>query len=267
MAAPMTYDVILYDKGNPDKKLKYPLCGETSVCWFRLAGYFDDLNCEELDRPVLDSLVYSFNLEHCSLGLIEQMFDHFFGKCEYDVLYEVTKLKEKINDCTHQVFMTGFGDMPRGLFMNKMFMIRNLIRDEASTKVFYALLDAKVPFPVAAYLGGGMEMFEPFGGSPYIGIKEYAGYLNNRNHTFAASIRNMASNVYCEQRSSPWADGWGYNKTYNETEIIDTTAYYTEGDCLPLYWDSSKLWEMSAEEFTELVRLICQNDELTVTFD
>ncbi|MGL4352772.1 MAG: hypothetical protein ACRCTP_02305 [Aeromonas popoffii] len=276
MAAPMTYDVILREQGNPKDMLKYPLADTQSVCFFRLSYGFEDVDDEWVENarcPVLDSLVYYFNEDLMKADEVKAVMSCLFDNCEYGVQWEVSPC-EVINDCDHQMFLTGFDAMPRGLFMNKMFCIRNLIRDEESFNAHKALLEGGVPLNIAAYLGGALETKTSWNGDQYTCIKEYAGYINPGEGAFAQIIRGMSSNIYCEQESPPWDDGYGYNHRKDNgrlpdgswapmaTQICSSVAKY-QGDNLPTNWDNGSLYEMSDAQVTTLIRFICNNDELT----
>lgn len=283
MAQPMMYDVILYEKEDPENKLIYPLDGWESVCFFRLAYGLEEVENDWLyelgGTPVLDSLVYKFDEENVSLEVVQQIMSSLFDNCEYNVQWEVTRLAdpEEHFGRTCQMFLTGFGDMPRGLFMNKMFCVRNIIRDNQSAEAFQGFLDGGVPLNIAAYLGGALEITRGFDRISRGRLKEYAGYVEYQTPHFAQMIRHMANNVYCEQKSPPWKEGWGYNHLRAEdnvkdengmwpprqAQISDSIMFYDSGDGLPPNWDWDDMWAMSVEQLTELAQFICESTDVS----
>lgn len=275
MGAEMTYDVILRERDNPEKKLKYPLEDLQSVCFYRISRDFEEIEDEWLDEaicPVLDSLVYYFNEDLLKADEVKSIMSILFDNCEYGVLWEVTPC-DVINDCDHQIFLTGFGSMPRGLFMNKMFCIRNLIRDKPSLLAYQALMKGGVPQNIAAYLGGALEVIYCWDGLVKTQLKDYAGYIGYKGGPLASIVRGMATNNYCEQESLPWNDGWGYNYLKEQTEpdgsykalpteICDAVSKY-QGDDLPESMSWSDLNSATDAQMTTLIRFICNNDEVS----
>lgn len=279
MAAPMTYDFILRDKDDPGHRMEWPLGGAESVCWYRLGQRMDDLDGEEWDdhgikTPVLDTLIYDFDTDFLGIDEVRQVMGVLFDTCQYGVEYVITK-----NTAGHpyRMTLTKLDDIPRGLFMHKMFVIRNLIRDSQSTQAFRCLLAGGVPFNIAAYFGAGLEMSPRFGGKVVCMIKDYAGFLHYKNSHFAHAVRSMANNIYCEQKSLPWKEGWGYNHLLGDgkdengrylplpQEIEGAAKSYTEGDHLPESWDiNNNFYDMDSELLTKLMRLICQDDNINI---
>ena len=276
MASPMTYDVILREKDNPTKQLRYPLNGMDSVCFFRISHHFEDIEDEWVEHavcPVLDSLVYYFSEDYLKADEVKAIMICLFDNCGYDVQWEVSPC-EVINDCDHQMFLTGFGEMPRGLFMNKMFCIRNLIRDKASFLAYKAMIEGGVPLNIAAYFGGALEVCQGWQSRQYTGLKDYAGYIEYNKGDLVSIVRGMANNIYCEQDSLPWNEGWGYNCMVGgsqdeegnwkpiPTEITGAVAKY-QGIALPEGMTKRDVFDMSDETVQTLLRFICNNDKVT----
>lgn len=278
MAEPMVYDVILRDKDKPDVKLEWPLGGEESVCWYRIGQALEEFDWDGMGikTPVLEELTYDFDTDLMSVENVEKAMKVLFDNCKYNVQWDIEK---QTVGKAYRMRLLGFEDMPRGLFMNKMFCIRNLIRDAQSFEAFEALLEGGVPFNIAAYFGAGLEKSTRFGGVTVCYIKDYAGFIDYRTKHFAHAIRSMANNSYCEQKSLPWGEGWGYNYLAGDgkgddgrylplpQEITDSLHYYTEGDHLPEGWTpNNELYDLDEDRLTTLMRLICQDENIIIKF-
>lgn len=278
MAAPMTYDVIIRDKDSPHVRLEWPLDGETSVCFYRLGQRMDDLEDNNWDEvgiktPVLDTLSYNFDTDLMSIDEVRQVMGVLFDTCPYGVEYVIGERTNGQGGC---MTLTKLDDIPRGLFMHKMFVIRNLIRDSQSTQAFRCLLAGGVPFNIAAYFGAGLEVSTRFGGKVVCMIKDYAGFLRYNNIHFAHAVRSMANNIYCEQKSLPWSEGWGYNHLPGDgkdenggylplpQEIEGAARFYTEGDHVPKGWKTDHFYEMDNDKLSDLMRLICQDENINI---
>lgn len=159
----------------------------------------------------------------------KQLITHFFTTGEqYGIQFEfgetytddplVTKkengdLYDGKNPWTPVIF-TNLGDYPRSLFMNKLFMIRNLGRYPHHYIVYKKMVEAGIPFPVAAYLGANFAPNGGLVGNGYRLITYAESIWSNRT---IAEIRNAA---YCrhdlmDHKGKPWKLRGGYNNVCN----------------------------------------------------
>lgn len=110
---------------------------------------------------------------------------------------------------------------PRDLFMNKLFMIRNLNRYPQSYCLFKKMSAVGVPFRYAMALSSTLERSSTFNGRSYIFFRGYARLLNPHVAT-VADLRNAANNKSLGDGGQPWikcGNGYGYGKDQIEGSI------------------------------------------------
>lgn len=148
---------------------------------------------------------------------VREMIGHFYPEDQREgMTIEFIGVSE-ITDVPREVVrFSNMGEYPRGLFMAKLFTIRNLNRYCESYLMYQKLLKVGVPKKFAVVMGANIHSMKNFRGDDIYTMRDYARTINAFNHTMA-DWRNHAENAHLGQLGYKWGDGkydarGGYNR-------------------------------------------------------
>lgn len=155
---------------------------------------------------------------------VKAMVHHFFREDQLMGMTVEFIGASEITDVPREVVrFSNMGGYPRGLFMAKLFTIRNLNRYCESYHMYLKLLKAGVPQMFAVVMGATLHQQKDFRGDVKYVVRDYARTINHALHTMA-DWRNQAENNHLGQLGFEWGDTseaarGGYNfKTYDGAE-------------------------------------------------
>ena len=164
---------------------------------------------------------------------VKEMVHYFFGEdqrlgmtIEFIGVSEVTDVPREV------VRFSNMGEYPRGLFVAKLFTIRNLNRYCESYKMYTKLLKVGVPKMYAVVMASTLHEQKNFRGDVFYVMREYARSMNPTVHTMA-DWRNQAKSINVGKLGYPWGDPQhdargGYNfRTFNQAEEAFHRLGYT----------------------------------------
>ena len=137
---------------------------------------------------------------------VREMIGHFFKEDDlHGMTIEFIGASEVTDVPREVVRFSNMGEYPRGLFMAKLFTIRNLNRYCESYKMYLKLLKAGVPKMFAVVMGANIHEQLSFRGEVKYVLRDYARTINQTTHTMA-DWRNHAENSHLGQLGYNWGD-------------------------------------------------------------
>lgn len=184
---------------------------------------------------------------------VQEMIGHFFREDQLMGMTVEFIGASEITDVPREVVrFSNMGEYPRGLFMAKLFTIRNLNRYCESYHMYLKLLKVGVQKMTAVAMAANIHSNKNFRGDINYVMRDYARTINWTLHTMA-DWRNLAENNHLGQLGYAWGDPQedargGYNRrTFDGAEKALKKLGYTNS---PLATDFFKSVKIQANALT-----------------
>lgn len=178
---------------------------------------------------------------------VQTMIRHFFKEDQLMGMTIEFIGKSEVEGVEREVVrFSNMGDYPRGLFMAKLFTIRNVNRYVESFKMYRKLMSVGVPQMFAAVMGATLHEQKNFRGESSYVMREYARTINHSLHTMA-DWRNHAENNHRGQLGYLWGDPaeearGGYNyRTFDGVEKALKRTGYTNSQTARAFMGSIRV--------------------------
>lgn len=178
---------------------------------------------------------------------VQAMIRHFFQEDQLMGMTVEFIGKSEVEGVEREVVrFSNMGEYPRGLFMAKLFTIRNLNRYCESYRMYRKLMKAGVPQMFAAVMGATIHEQKNFRGDVTYVMRDYARTINPNLHTMA-DWRNHAENNHRGQLGYLWADPsedarGGYNyRTFDGVERALKRTGYTNSQVVRAFLGSIRV--------------------------
>lgn len=196
----------------------------THACWASMGNAY-------LRGKVLSRLEWHAEANgNASEEELIQLLEHFFPEEDkYHIKWEIRGRVEDQHTNTPGkdrllVVFTEFGDYPRQLMMNKLFVIRNMDRYNKHYRCAKQLMEAGCTWPEAAYIGASVAEVISLTGKSW-GFTTYANTYTTYDRV--ADVRSIINNKYQSEASigEPWGNGGGYHNGGAVIGAILKTSY------------------------------------------